>query len=405
LKPRLLIILNRLATGGPASNTLALAEAMHQHFEILLIAGNPLPEEQSAAYLLDKYQGFETRIIPDFKRTLSPFRDFLTYKKIVRIIREFKPEIVHTHGSKPGLLGRLAASRCKVPLIVHTYHGHVFKSYFSHFISQLIIRTERVLAKKSHVLIAINRQLRKELIEVYKIAAASKVYLNRLGIDAVYFQNVNAEFREQFRREFLLNDDVVVVAIVGRLVKIKNHRLFIDIAKRLLQEHSDHYRYVFFVIGDGEEYESLETYAQNSGLRLLRKNQSADKEFDIAFTSWRKDIDKVMAGIDILLMTSLNEGTPVAILEAMSAGKPIVSTPVGGIPELLNEAECGATADNENEIVQQIRLFAESPTQRILKGEQGKNYVKMNLSVENQAKELTRTLLERLHSFQTAHIQ
>ena len=162
MKPRLLILLNRLSIGGPASNTLPLASALQNQFEILLVAGNPLPDEQSAKYLLDKYKGFQTIILPEIKRAILPVQDLQTYKKLVQIIRDFKPQVVHTHGAKPGFLGRIAAAKFKVPLIVHTYHGHVFKSYFSPFFSGMIIRIERLLAKKSHLLIAINEQLQKE---------------------------------------------------------------------------------------------------------------------------------------------------------------------------------------------------------------------------------------------------
>ena len=389
MKPRLLILLNRLSIGGPASNTLPLAAALQNQFEVLLVAGNPLPDEQSALYLLDKYKGFQTIIVPEIKRAVQPIQDVRTYKKILQIIRDFKPQVVHTHGAKPGFLGRLAAAKCKVPVIVHTYHGHVFKSYFSSFVSGMIIRTERMLAKKSHLLIAINEQLQKELIHDFKIADESKVLLNRLGIDADIFKDEEDILRKKFRSEFNISDDVVVVAIVGRLVKIKQHHFFIDVADTLIKKEDCKKRYCFFIVGDGEEYAQLEEKSESLGHRILKKNCRAVGEFDVAFTSWRKDIDCVMAGIDILLMTSLNEGTPVAILEAMAAAKPIVSTPVGGIPELIKTADCGFISNEKNEMVKQIELLAASNQLREEKGVHGRKFVKAHLTIERQSDELS----------------
>lgn len=405
MKPRLLILLNRLSIGGPASNTLPLASALQSQFEILLVAGNPLPDEQSALHLLDRYKGFQTIIVPEIKRSMQPVQDLKTYKKLLQIIRDFNPQIVHTHGAKPGFLGRLAAAKCKVPLIVHTYHGHVFKSYFSPFVSGMIIRIERILAKKSHLLIAINEQLRKELIHDFKIADASKVVINRLGIDANIFNDQEGVLRKKFRSEFKISDNEVIVAIVGRLVKIKQHHLFISIADELLKKKDGKIRYCFFIVGDGAEYEQLEEKAESLGHRVLKKNNIAVSEFDIAFTSWRKDIDCVMAGIDILLMTSLNEGTPVAILEAMATAKPIVSTPVGGIPELIKAAGCGFISSEKEEIVKQLQLLASSNGLREEKGLQGLHFLTTHLTIEHQSEGLTQLYFKGLQRTQSAAYQ
>ena len=405
MKPRLLILLNRLSIGGPASNTLPLAAALKNNFDILLVAGNPLPDEQSAKHLLDKHRGLRTIILPEIRRAIHPAQDLETYRKLLQIIRDFQPQIVHTHGSKPGFLGRIAAAKCKVPLVVHTYHGHVFKSYFSPLVSSLIIHAERTLARKTNFLIAINEHLQKELIDEYKIATASKIKLNRLGIDINGFKDSDHLLRKKFRNEFKLNDDVFAIAIVGRLVKIKQHQLFLDIASELLLQKRNIKRYCFFIVGDGEEYEPILSQSLSMGYRVLRKNQPANGEYDIVFTSWRKDIDVVMSGIDLLLMTSLNEGTPVAILEAMAAGKPIVSTPVGGIPELIASANCGFVSSKNAEIVKQISMLADAGEERITRGLKGRQYVEENLTIERQAKELSELYSDGLKASQTAVFQ
>jgi len=394
LKPRLLILLNRLSIGGPASNTLALASALSETYEILLVAGHPLPEEASAAYLLNHYQGFRHQLLPEIQRAVRPMQDLRTYRKLKNIIREFKPNIVHTHGSKPGILGRWAASWCKVPLIVHTYHGHVFRSYFSPFISGCIIQLERFLAKRTHLILAINEHLQQELIEKFKIADSKKIRLNRLGVDAAMYEDPDGSKRNQFRRFYHLEDQTVAIAIVGRLVKIKQHTLFLEVAFRLLEQTVPDKQFCFFIVGDGEEYQHLSEKIQHAQYRCLFKGDAPNGAVDFVFTSWRKDIEVVMAGMDILLMTSINEGTPVAILEALAAGKPVVSTPVGGIPELLKAAGSGCTCTDKEEMVQQIIKWSLSPETLKSNTEKGRVYVQQHLSVRQQAESLTELFRE-----------
>jgi glycosyltransferase involved in cell wall biosynthesis len=388
LKPRLLILLNRLSIGGPASNTLALASALSNRYEILLVAGNPLPEEASAAYLLDQYQGFRHQLLPEIKRAVSPLQDLLTYRKIKKIIREFNPSIVHTHGSKPGILGRWAASRSKVPLIVHTYHGHVFRAYFSSFISKCIVQLERFLAQRTDLIVAINEYLQQELIQKYKIADFNKIKLNRLGVDASIYEDADGRGRKQFRTFYQLDEQTIAIAIVGRLVKIKQHTLFLEVAFRLLEQRIPDKRFCFFIVGDGDEYELLAGKVKHSAYRYLLKGEEPSGPADFIFTSWRKDIQVVMAGIDILLMTSLNEGTPVAILEALAAGKPVVSTPAGGIPELLEAAGSGYICSDKEAMTHTILELIASPEILKQQAEKGRSYILNHLSIRRQADQL-----------------
>jgi glycosyltransferase involved in cell wall biosynthesis len=158
-------------------------------------------------------------------------------------------------------------------------------------------------------------------------------------------------------------------------------------------------------VGDGEEYDTLLEQSVRMGYRVLPKGQSVNEEFDIAFTSWRRDVAFVMAGIDILLMTSLNEGTPVAILEAMATAKPIVSTPVGGIPELLEKANCGTVSSDIDKLVRQIELISASDAERKKEGYSGRNYVLQRLSVKRQAEELSYLLIQGLKAIEITRSQ
>src|SRR4029079_13165859 len=171
--PKILRIHNRLITGGPSLNALYLTKYLSSEFETLLVVGEKENHEQSA-YFLAEEMGIKPALITDMGRSIDPFKDYKAYKNVQKIIKDFKPDIVHTHAAKPGAVGRLAASSLKIPAIVHTYHGHVFHSYFGRLITNFIINTERYLAKRTHALIAISDQQRKELAEDFHIADEAK---------------------------------------------------------------------------------------------------------------------------------------------------------------------------------------------------------------------------------------
>lgn len=338
-KPRLLIVLNRLIIGGPAVNTLAVAYLLKDEFEVLLIAGEPAHGEESASYLLERYKGIEVKIINSLKRSIVPFNDLRAFFEIKSVIKEFKPHIVHTHGSKPGVLARVAAWQLNVPVVVHTYHGHVFHSYFSPLVSSLIIKTERWLAKHSSFLIAINEHLKDELSNQYNIAPVSKIVLNRLGIDALPFLESKEQKRMQFRNEFAVQSSQYAVGIIGRLVPVKNHVAFIELIASLLFNSRAFLK--FFIVGDGDERPKLENLLKFKEINYTHTGEFFNPEAPVVFTSWRKDMDFVMAGLDIVVLTSLNEGTPVSVMEAMAAGKPVVASNVGGIAELFENEQNG----------------------------------------------------------------
>jgi glycosyltransferase involved in cell wall biosynthesis len=355
-KPRLLIILNRLAVGGPAFNVISGASLLSNEFDILLLAGAPDADEQLADYLLDQYKGFQFQKINSLRRSVIPGTDWRAYHEIKKTIKQFQPQIVHTHGAKPGVLGRLAAHRLNVPVIVHTFHGHIFHSYFSGFVSSLIVRIEQWLAGFSSAIIAISNKLKEELSNKYHVASANKIQLIRLGIDTTQFSDENENKRSQFRRQFNLTSDVIAVGIVGRLVPVKNHRLFIEVAAQVLK--SSNHSLKFFIVGDGPERTSLQAFIKSKQLSFTHAGLD-DHNAPFIFTSWRKDMDAVYAGMDIIMLTSLNEGTPVSIMEAMAAGKPVLSTNVGGIAELITHKQTGFLTATKNELTTGLSSLVE----------------------------------------------
>lgn len=400
-RPRLLILLNRLAIGGPAVNTLALAAALSNDFEILLVAGEPQPHEQSAAHLLQQHQGFAVQMLPAMKRSLLPLSDWKAYRSLRAIIQQFQPHIVHTHGTKPGVLGRLAAASCGVPVVLHTFHGHVFRGYFPAPVNAAVVVLERWLATKSTALIAINEQLRNDLLQRYRIAPASKVVLNRLGIDWQSFQDTDGHMRSSFRQELGLRDTEVVVASIGRLVPIKNLELYMEVIATVLEATPQSCR--FLVVGGGEERERLQQRLQQLHIGFTSTGPEFDPQQPVIFTSWRTDMQRVLAGIDVLVLTSLNEGTPVSVMEALAAGKPVVSTPVGGVPELLQASGGGETGTCVHELAEKVQHFTAGKALRTAAGSKGREFVKSRLSIDNQVIELSNCYRQLLQ--QASHLQ
>jgi glycosyltransferase involved in cell wall biosynthesis len=330
-----------MAVGGPILNATYLTRYLAPEFETLLVVGEKEDHEKSADYLATQLN-IEYTTIPAMGRSIKPFSDYQAYIKLKKLIKEFKPDIVHTHAAKPGALGRLAASSSNVPVILHTFHGHVFHSYFNSAKTRFFIRAERYLAKRSDAIIAISEQQKKELVEDFKIAPEEKFRIIPLGFDLDRFRTGQEEKRAIFRKEFQLDDDCIAIGIVGRLVPIKNHGLFLKALHYVLKKSNKKIR--AFIIGDGESREELEQQAKALSIGFTTEKDQVHHQ-PLVFTSWRSDIDRINAGMDIICLTSFNEGTPVSLIEAQAANKPIVSTRVGGIADIVIEGVSAYLSD------------------------------------------------------------
>jgi glycosyltransferase involved in cell wall biosynthesis len=348
--PRILRILNRLAVGGPVLNATYLSKYLAPEFETILVVGEKEDHEKSAAYLTDQL-GIQCVTIKGMGRSINPAGDYFAYRELKNLIKSYKPDIVHTHAAKPGALGRLAASACKVPVVLHTFHGHVFHSYFNSLKSNVFISTERFLARKSDAIVAISDQQKKELAHEFKIAPEEKFHVIPLGFDLDRFQSQKEEKRKRFRTEFGLDDDTIAIGIIGRLVPVKNHYLFLKAIRHVLENTNRKIK--AFIIGDGETRNDLENIAGESGIKFSTQNDTAHP-YPLVFTSWRSDVDVINAGLDIVCLTSFNEGTPVSLIEAQAANKPIVSTRVGGIADIVLEGKTALLAG-----VQQTELYCD----------------------------------------------
>lgn len=352
-KIKILRIINRFNLGGPTFNAAYLTKYLSDDFETLLVGGEKDETEESSEFILEQLHLSPT-LIPEMKRELGFKEDKIAYKKLKNIIKEFKPDIVHTHASKAGTLGRLAAYKCNVPVIIHTFHGHVFHSYFGKTKTIFYKNIERYLAKKSTAIIAISEIQKNELSLEHKICNPKKIKVIPLGFDLARFQEDIQEKRLDFRKKYLLNDDEIAIGIIGRLVPIKNHTLFIDAIDQILTKTSKKIR--VFIIGDGEEKENLLQYCTNKKLDFTEFN-ALPKKVTITFTSWIKNVDWANAGLDIIALSSLNEGTPVSLIEAQASNKPIVTTNVGGVENVVLKNKTGFIVEPNNLTAFSAALF------------------------------------------------
>ena len=380
---KILRIHNRLIVGGPSHNVTLLTAYLSPEFETRLLVGKKDPAEKDAAYIAQRL-GLKPIEIAEMRRSILPFNDIIAYFKIKKIIREFKPDIVHTHASKSGAIGRLAAKSCNVPLIVHTFHGNVFHSYFNGFLTSLIIRIERFLAKRTDAIVAISDSQRKELTDVYKIAPPEKIFTIPLGFNLEKFSVDQDAKKELFKNKYGFDKNDIVVGIIGRLVPVKNHEMFLEVAA-LIKAHSNK-NIRFVIIGDGQSRPLIEKKAAALNLSYSYFVTNPKAKTDILVTSWETEIDEALAGIDIIVLTSHNEGTPVSLIEAQAAHKPVVSTNVGGIEDIVQHGETGfiTEAGDTAAFAQHIQTLIDAPQLRKQMGKKGyenviKRYSKQRL--------------------------
>ncbi|MFL2589215.1 MAG: glycosyltransferase [Parvicellaceae bacterium] len=327
---KILRIINRFNLGGPTYNAAYLTKYLEPDYETLLIGGQHDESEKSSMHILDNL-GLKPIIIPEMQRSLNPYKDQIAFKKIQNIIKEFKPDIVHTHAAKAGALGRRAAYKMGVNQIYHTFHGHVFHSYFGNFKTRIFKEIEKNLAKKSTKIIAISEIQKSELSKIHKICPENKIEVIPLGFDLERFNTDKDSKRKEFRKKWNLKENEIAIGIIGRLVPVKNHKFFIDAIQEVLKNSKVPIR--AFIVGDGEEKQNIINYIKNKNLDFSLNYNPAT----FHLTSWIKEIDRVNSGMDIICLTSLNEGTPVSLIEAQASGKPIVSTKTGGIENIVLE--------------------------------------------------------------------
>lgn len=333
-------IIARLNVGGPARHVVWLTKELPaDEFQSVLVAGTVPAGEEDMGYFAAE-NNIEPVFIEEMSRELSP-KDVVSLWKVYQFIRREKPDIIDTHTAKAGTVGRVAGflyrwltpgtlvGKPRRVKFVHTYHGHVFHSYYGNLKTKIFLFIEKNLARTAtDKIIVISDQQFSEIHEKFGVGQAAQFQTIPLGIDLEVFKDWKTK-RNILRKEIGAEADELVVGFVGRLTEIKNVSLLLQVAEKYLQEkNAASPKLKFVIVGDGNVREQLEREAETRGISQLLK-----------FVGSRNDADVFYAGMDIVVLTSLNEGTPLSIIEAMANEKPVISTAVGGTIDLIGKPE------------------------------------------------------------------
>ena len=331
-------IIARLNVGGPARHVVWLAGGLKE-CETLLVAGTVPEGEDDMSYFAAE-AGIRPHFIPEMSREIS-IKDAVTIWKLYRLFRRERPDIVHTHTAKAGTVGRVAGfcyrwltpaaligrpRRCR---FVHTYHGHIFHSYYGALKTRIFLAIEKILARTAtDRIITISPQQFREIHERFGVGRAEQFAVVPLGLDTSVFARWQ-ERRAPARDELSASAHDKLVGIVGRLTEIKNHELFLKAVAHYKGAHkteSEKGRVRFIIIGDGQLRRALEEQA--AALGILE---------DVTFTGTRNDPENFYPALDIVVLSSKNEGTPLTLIEAMANSRACVATAVGGVVDLFGK--------------------------------------------------------------------
>lgn len=339
---RVVRIIARLNVGGPAQHVVWLSEDLPRAgYVTTLVAGTVPPGEDDMSYFAAEHD-IRPVIIPQMSREISP-KDALTVWKLYRLFVRLRPDIVHTHTAKAGTVGRMAGAlyrlltfgtrRCQ---FVHTYHGHIFHSYYGALKTRAFLLIEKTLARlATDRIVVISPQQRREIHRDFGVGRDEQFVTIPLGLDLGLYKDWRGR-RSVLRDELRAGDGELLVGIVGRVTEIKNHKLFLDAAALVLKRRDASAPVVrFVIIGDGHLRRELETRALALGISA-----------DVVFLGLRNDPENFYPALDVVALTSRNEGTPLTLIEAMANARPIVATAVGGVVDLLGEEAC---ADDGND--------------------------------------------------------
>lgn len=380
---KVLHIITRLDKGGSAENTLLTCIGLNKKiYEVALVSGlvfSLREEEQEEA----EREGVNFIVIPELIRSINLLKDIKTFWKIFRLLKKEKFDIVHTHSSKAGILGRLAAKLAGVPIIVHTPHGHIFYGYFNFFLSKIFIVLERFVAKFTNKIITLTEKGREEHIK-FKIAPSDKFIAIHSGIRFNSLLPIYIDV-EAKRKQLGIPQDSLVVGTVGRLVPVKGQRYLIEAVARLVNVMPN---LILLVVGNGPLKKDLEIQ-----VKRLKINAR------VRFLGLRDDIPELLSILDLFVLPSINEGMGRALVVAMALGKPVVAARVGGIPDVVIDGQTGLLVQPKDPAAlaeAMLKLLKDKPLAKKM-GEQGKIWVVPRFDAEamvNKIKGLYEDLLK-----------
>ena len=358
---RIVSIISRMNVGGPAVLLSELIENLPvEEFEHTLITGTCMSNETD--YL--KFHPLNSRVIylENIQRALLPFNDFKSLLQLIRILRDLKPDVVHTHTSKGGVLGRLAAIIATPNArVIHTFHGHLLYGYFAPWKTKLVILLERVLAKITDNLVAVTSQVQRDLINA-GIGINSNWSVIHPGIKIPVRKNRNQE-----RQKLNLKDCGFIIVWIGRFTEIKNPLLAVKTIEYLPEKIKENVELI--MIGDGELFDECKNYAKFNNL-------------PIRFTGWLSEVGEIIDASDLLLMSSKNEGMPVVIIEAAIRGVPTLSTNVGGVSEFIKNNVTGFLSASDTSLTESLTEIILNSKRRKKVSREAESIIKSDFSIE-----------------------
>jgi glycosyltransferase involved in cell wall biosynthesis len=362
---KVLRVIARLNVGGPALHVAYLTAGLADRgYETTLVAGTLAYGEESMASVSEA-RGVRIETLPALHREIGPLRDARAILRLARLIREQRPAILHTHTAKAGAVGRIAAllaGGARPPIVVHTFHGHVLRGYFNPVTTFGFRTLERWLARITTALIAVSPEVRDDLVKLH-VAPASKFAIVRLGIELDERTDVDSGARAETRRQLGIGEDAFIVGWVGRMTAVKRTDDVIRALRGLVERGVDAY---LCLVGDGPDRDHLERYAHELGVvkRCL-------------FVGYQDDVARFYSAIDALVLPSVNEGTPVSVMEALAAQRPVVATRVGGTPDVIRDGVDGYLVEvgDANALSERLAGLANDPERRARMGAKGREQV------------------------------
>ncbi len=378
---KVLRVATRLNVGGPSHHIYFLSSFLNQDkFQTILAYGRVSGREKQYPLLPRTARCVP---IPSLTRNIHPWKDLMAFLKILWLILAERPQIVHTHMAKAGALARLAAWICGVPIVIHTYHGHVFDGYFSSGKTRMLIWLERFLGRRTDCIVVMGREIAHELTEKHRVVTAGKIRIFYPGLDLIPYLE-NRRHRGHLRKELGLKEEEILVALIGRLSSVKRPQFFVRVAEKTLQRNRN---FRFVIVGGGEEEKKV--------VNLIREKELSR---EILFLGWRSDLAVIYSDADIVVQCSSDEGTPNVLIEALASARPVVASRVGAIPEIVEHGKSGFLLDKEDEegFVKSLLLLADHPDLRREMGLYGREFVRNHFSKEQlicRAEELYLQLL------------
>jgi glycosyltransferase involved in cell wall biosynthesis len=363
---KIMHIITRLDMGGSAQNTLLTCKELSGKYKTILVHGLSHESKMSARekQIVEngiekaKKKGVKVIALPAMVRCISPFKDLKTLLSIVWLIFTERPDIVHTHSSKAGILGRVAARICFVPKIIHTPHGHVFYGHFGALASRIFLWVEKLFARLTDRMVALTDGEMDDYIKL-SVCSPEKLLKIHSGVDVKLFKQSNGNMVKK-RRSLGLDQNVKVVGFVGWLLPIKGPMYLLKAMDYVWLSYPET---TLVIVGKGDLDMDLRAQAQQ-----LKANGR------VKFLGWREDINEIMPVFDVLVLPSLNEGMGRVLVEAMAVGKPVVASRVGGIPDLVLDGETGYLVPpaDEKALADGIKMLLDDPGKAWEIGQNGK---------------------------------